>query len=102
MNTSDDDDVERFKFINSNQKVEIYLNKKNDKNKTPNNFFIDSLLSKNNESSSNTTALAVTATAAFIQQQMFNKMCSNNEQLLQLLNQNILSAFAQPKVFKVP
>lgn len=75
-----------------------YLNVKNNPGITSNNnnntsrFLIDSLLSRNTEPGANTDAALTTA---FLHQQMINKMYSNNDHLLQILNQNILSAFTK-------
>jgi hypothetical protein len=84
--------------LNSNSSsgntIESYLSTQNETNSHPTKFFIDSLLSKNNENiSSNTNAAAVAA--AFLHQQMMSKMFSNNDQLAQVFNQNLFSAFAQ-------
>ena len=87
--------------LNSNSStgntIESYLSTQNETNSHPTKFFIDSLLSKNNENiSSNTiTTNAAAVAAAFLHSQMMSKMFSNNDQLAQLFNQNLFSAFAQ-------
>jgi hypothetical protein len=71
-------------------------NKKNDMNSGATKFLIDSLLSTDQTSTVNSAAAAAAA-AALLHQQMVSNMCSNNEQLMKLINQNILSALNNTK-----
>ncbi len=82
----------------SSNQIDSYLNTRTTTNSHPTKFFIDSLLSKNIENNSTNTTpanAAAVAAAAFLHQQMISKMFSNNDQLAQLFNQNLFSAFSQ-------
>ena len=78
--------------------IGLFLNnKKNDMNSGATKFLIDSLLSTDQTRTVNSAAAAAAAAAALLHQQMVSNMCSNNEQLMNLINQNILSALNNTK-----
>ncbi len=65
--------------------IGLFLNnKKNNMNPGATKFLIDSLLSTDQTSTVNSAAAA--AAAALLHQQMISNMCSNNEQLMNLIN----------------